>query len=362
MPKIGIEAFFDSKRFNWSKCILKGYVTTMPKTGNEKYFISRGFNWSKMPFERLRDFPSKTGNKTVFDSKGFKLTHLVFSQADDTKSSRFYITGFNIDLQFVENMVISKANNTGKFNINSMHAALNKEAYSAEIFIEIDGTIRVRTLAAQLEDMGACQVSILTFQHNDGNESASNALVRVWTSAVKTGCGYERGTVSKDLWGKANAKFEAEKQQQADNAKNEAKFTEGVRQSLADIGGKVDTVEGKINNVQHGMCTIIPDYQKLLKETMEKLAHKTKEVDRIENKMGRMTHEINRITEENENLKEASNMASRKHEREITELKYTLETKDKQIKDKDELLENYRTFETAKWIIETERELKRARA
>ena len=262
----------------------------------------------------------------------------------------------------MKSLVVKKARNAGNFNINYVHAALNKEAFSAEIFIEFEDALRVCTLAAQMEEQGACQVSVLTFKNNDGNESASNALLRVWTTAAKTGHEYTRGTASKDLWGKANAKFEAEKQQQADNAKNEAKFTEGVRQSLADIGGKVDTVEGKINNVQHGMCTIIPDYQKLLKETMEKLAHKTKEVDRIENKMGRMTHEINRITEENENLKEASNMASRKHEREITELKYTLETKDKQIKDKDELLENYRTFETAKWIIETERELKRARA
>ncbi len=273
-------------------------------------------------------------------------------------------------------MVISKANNAGKFNINYMHAALNKEAYAGELFIEIDGTIRVRTLMAQLEEMGACQVSILTFKNNDGNESASNALLRVWTTAEKTGYEYTCGVPSKDLWGKAKTKQDAEKQQKTDNEKNEAKLNEGVRQSLAamgdrvaDVGGKVehidkkvDTMEGKIDNVQQGMCTIIPDYQKLLKETMEKLAHKTKEVDRIENKMGRMTHEINRITEENETLKEASNGVLRKHEREITELKEALEMKNKQIKDKEELLEGYRTFETAKWIIETERELKRARA
>lgn len=273
-------------------------------------------------------------------------------------------------------MVISKANNAGKFNINYMHAALNKEAYAGEIFIEIDGTIRVRTLVAQLEEMGACQVSVLTFKNNDGNESASNALLRVWTTAEKTGYEYTCGVPSKDLWGKAKTKQDAEKQQKTDNEKNEAKLNEGIRQSLAamgdkvaDVGGKVehidkkvDTMEGKIDNVQQGMCTIIPDYQKLLKETMEKLAHKTKEVDRIENKMGRMTHEINRITEENETLKAASNGMLRKHEREITELKEALEMKDKQIKDKEELLESYRTFETAKWIIETERELKRARA
>ncbi len=296
-------------------------------------------------------------------------------QADDTKSSRFYITGFNIDVDFVKNIVISKANSAGKFNINYMYAAVNKEAYAGEIFIEIDGTIRVRTLMAQLEEMGACQVSVLTFKNNDGNESASNALLRVWTAAEKTGHEYTCGIPSKDLWGKAKTKQDAEKQQKTDNEKNEAKLNEGVRQSLAamgekvaNVGGKVehmdkkvDTMEVKIESVQQGVCTIIPDYQKLLKDTMEKLAHKTKEVDRIEYRMGLMTREINKITEENETIKESTKITLRKHEREIAELTDALVTKDKQIKDKEELLESYRMFETAKWIIETERDIKRAR-
>ena len=278
-------------------------------------------------------------------------------QADDTKSSRFYITGFNIDVDFVKNIVISKANSTGKFNINYMCAALNKEAYAGEIFIEIDGTIRVRTLMAQLEEMGACQVSILTFKHNDGNESASNALLRVWTAAEKTGQEYTCGIPSKDLWGKAKTKQDAEKQQKTDFEKNEAKLNEGVRQSLAamgekvaNVGGKVehidkkvDTMEVKIESVQQGVCTIIPDYQKLLKDTMEKLAHKTKEVDRIEYRMGLMTREINKrdeliagLTTDNEQL----SVKTKQYEREI---------------------EHYKALETAKWIIETERDIKRAR-
>jgi len=87
--KTGNETFFVSRGFNWSKCHLKGHVTTRPKTGNKKYFISRGFNWSKMPFERLRDFPSKTGNETVFDSKRFKLTYLMFYRLTRPRRSDF---------------------------------------------------------------------------------------------------------------------------------------------------------------------------------------------------------------------------------------------------------------------------------
>ena len=277
---------------------------------------------------------------------------------DETKAFRFYITCFNVDDEFMKELSIKKARNAGKFTINYVHAALNREAYSAEIFIEFQEALRVCTLAAQLEEQGACQVNIMTFKHNDNNESASNALLRVWTTAEKTGHEYTCGIPSKDLWGKAKTKQDAEKQQKSDNEKNEAKLNEGVRQSLAamgdrvaDVGGKVehidkkvDTMEVKIDNVQQGMCTIIPDYQKLLKETNEKLTHKTKEVDRIEYRMGLMTREINKrdeliagLTTDNENLI----VKTKQYEREI---------------------EHYKSLETAKWIIETERELKRARA
>ena len=252
--------------------------------------------------------------------------------------------------------MIAKARNAGNFTIKFMHAALNKEAYSGEIFIEFQETLRVCTLIAQMEEHGACQVNVVTFKNN---ESASNALLRVWTSAAKTGCEVTRGAGSKELLAKTQAKFEAESQSEADDVKNEAKMSEGIRQSLTDMRHKVGSMEEKIDTVQQGVCANIPDYQKMLKETLAKLVDKTKEAEMIWEHMETMTREINQLTTANKNLKEMLTCSEK--EKEITKLKTIIDTKDRQIKSKDDLIEAYKTFETAKWIIETEQELKRAR-
>jgi len=126
------------------------------------------------------------------------------------------VSGFNIDEEFVKTIVIHKARNAGNFTINVIHAAFNPAAYSAEIFIEFQETIRICTLMTQLEEYGACQVSVLTFKNNDRSESASSALLRVWMSADKTECRYQRGTVSKELLDKTTAKYYNEIQSKMD--------------------------------------------------------------------------------------------------------------------------------------------------
>ena len=269
--------------------------------------------------------------------------------------------GFNIDRSFVNNLEITKANSQDEFSIKFICAALNKEASSAEIFIEFDNTIRVSTLTSQLEKKGACQVNVFTFKNNDANESASSALLRVWMAAEKQGCSFQNGTPNKDLLEKTQLKFDAEMQKGTDDEKNQAKFEAGIKQSLEDVGGKVDQMDGKIDNVQQGVCVIIPDYQKMLKESMDKLAHKTKEVDRIENKMGRVTHENNMLSERIDDLERKLAKEARKHEREMAEMQEKLDTRDKSIKMAEEMIEVYKVLENVKYIMELDRVSKRAR-
>ena len=245
----------------------------------------------------------------------------------------------------MRDLVIHKARNAGDFTINFMHAAFNVATFSGEIFIEFQETIRVCTLNSQLEARGACQVTVLTFNVGDANESASNALLRVWMSAEKTGCQFQRGTVSRELFDKTQTKFDRDKQKQAESSKEDAK----------------DHIDGKVEHTQQGVCTIIPDYQKLLRESTEKLAHKTKEVDRIESKMGRMTQHINKLTTDNETLRESCNVMVRKHERDILEYTNALATKEKQLKDKDEMLDVYRVLDNVKHLMELDRAAKQAR-
>lgn len=292
---------------------------------------------------------------------------------------RFYVSGFNIDEAFVRGLVIHKARNAGDFTINFMDAAFNTATFSGEIFIEFQETIRVCTLISQLEAHGACQVTVVTFKIGDANESASNALLRVWMSAEKTGCRFQRGTVSKELLEKTQAKHATEKQKQVENAKDEAKIQVAIQMSLDGMGDKVNDIGGKVEDIQQGVCGIIPDYQKLLREMTEKLAHKTKEVDRIEQKMGKMTHEINKLTAENESLresynvksrkyeadieslKESCNVMARKYERDIAEINMALATKENQLKDKNELLDVYRVLDNVNHLMELDRSAKQAR-
>ena len=271
-------------------------------------------------------------------------------------------------MEMVQNLVIKKARNAGDFNIKFIHAALNKESYSAEIFIEFEESIRVSTLISQLESKGACQVNVITFKHNDANESASSALLRVWMAAEKTGYEHMKGEANKDLWDKTQHKYDAEMQKKEENEKNQAKLDEGIKQSLAEvgnklgnIGSKVDNMDGRMNSVQQGVCVIIPDYQKMLKENMDKLVHKTKEVDRIENRMGRVTHENNKLVMENEELKQKLIQESRKHEREMAEMKEILNRKDEKIRDTEQIIEMYKVLENVKYIMDLDRATKRAR-
>jgi len=300
------------------------------------------------------------------------LTWLLFQHTDETKACRFYVSGFNIDEEFVKNIVIHKARNAGDFTINVIHAAFNPAAYSAEIFIEFQETIRVCTLMTQLEEYGACQVSVLTFKNNDTSESASSALLRVWMSADKTECRFQRGTVGKELLDKTQAKYDAEKQKQAEHAKDEAKLQAGLQMSLDDMGEKVNHIDGKVEDIQQGVCIIIPDYQKLLKEAKEKLAHKTKEVDRIEQKMGMMTRDINKLTAEAEEMNRSSRLfrenasenilfLTRKHEREISDRNELLATKEEQIRHLREMLDVYRALDNVKHLIDLGQSAKRTR-
>jgi len=260
-------------------------------------------------------------------------------------------------MNLVQNLVIKKARNAGDFKIKYIHAALNKESYSAEIFLEMEESIRICNLIAQFEEKGVRQVNVITFKHNDANESASSALLRVWMSAEKTGYEHMKGNANKELWDKTQMKYDAEMQKQEENEKNQVKLEAGIKQSLEEVGDKVghiedkvDHMDGKIDNVQQGVCVIIPDYQKTLKELTEQLAHKTKEVDRIEHKMGCKTHEINKrddiIADMSYDIENYKNQVKQ------------LETENKYLK---QIVELSKGNETLKWIYETERAMKRAK-
>ena len=256
-----------------------------------------------------------------------------------------------------------KSKGEGFFNLVYMDAAFNSEAESAEIFMQFEEKVWDNKLIEQLEKIGACQIFVITFTNNDNNESAASALARVWTTAEKHGSQLVKGVCPETLLSKTKEKFA-----KAKDTSTEAWSTEkiqaaikmsmvGVENKLDNVDVKVDNMKGKINNVEQGVCLIIPDIQKELKELNEKYAHKTKEVDRIEYRMGRMTHEINQRDE-------TIALLNKDLENSTVQIKQLEREKDQQIIEMQglhKMIKLYEANDAAKWLIETTQAYKRPR-
>lgn len=273
----------------------------------------------------------------------------------------------------------------GEFTINYMLASLNKEAMAGEFFLEFDEYVWEHKLVQCFETLGAGQVSVVTFQNNDGNESASDALLRLHTQA--NGVPYERGTCPPALHAKVQAKLAAfAKRAEAGARELDEKTQLAIKQSLADLDDKIKAtqtiirnnqsmlnqtqstvsqtqstvalIDVKMEEVQNGVCSIIPDYQKEIEQLKARLAHKTREVDRIEGQKGRLTHVNNELTAVKEGLEWQLKRKTEELDRKAMEWQIERAT----------LLEQVnlcKTIEEAKQIkdyLEADRELKRSRS
>jgi hypothetical protein len=222
------------------------------------------------------------------------------------------VTCFNVSPDFASSFKFWKSRGASEFNIKYLEAAFDKEAGSGEFFFEFDEKVWEHKLIENLRFHGACQVMTSTFTNNDGNESASNALLRVFKSQEKTNIKHTRGTCPPALIAKIQAKKAAEALSQASSSKEfDEKTMAAMRQSLAlqeETKAAVVKVEGglesvkdgiqsqvvKLEGIEHGVCNVIPDYQKEIALLKSQLTHKTALCDRIEGQKGRLTYEINR--------------------------------------------------------------------
>jgi len=216
------------------------------------------------------------------------------------KLNRYYVSCFNVAPVFTSDFKMPKSKGGGEFTVNYMDSAFNKEAEYGEFFIEFKEAVWEYKLVEQFESYGAGQVYTATFQNIDGGESASNALLRVWELAEKTGHRETRGECSGQLLAKAKAKLEKHREEKAAKTEDDEKLQMGIKMSLENLDGKVvdvhedvKSIEGKVDAMQQCVVTIIPDYQKENMSLKSQLAHKTKECDRIEGQKAHQTHIIN---------------------------------------------------------------------
>jgi hypothetical protein len=207
------------------------------------------------------------------------------------------------------------------FNVKFMEAAFDKEAFSGEFFIEFEDYVWSHKLIKCFESQGASQVMLCTFDNLDGSESASDALLRVISSQNKTGCSQcRRGTCPPTLLAKVQAKQTAARE--VSTAKEfDEKTLAAIKQSVVlqeetkalqvETKAAVVKVEGslqsqvvKLDGIEHGVCNVIPDYQKEIEQLKQKLAHKTALCDKIEGQKAYQTREIRKQAMEIDTLKD----------------------------------------------------------
>ena len=232
-----------------------------------------------------------------------------------------------------------KARNAGEFTIKFMEASFNKEACSGEFFIEFDEKVWGNTLLKQFEDSGAGDVYIATFKHNDGNDSAASALLRVWALGERTGITYTRGVCPDGLMSKARAK-QAEAKRTTRETEFDDKTQAAIRLSMQSMEGKMDQFGDQIASVETGVCKTIPYYQGEIEKLRAALARKTLDCDKQEARVADMTRVKNELRDANYFIVD-------------------LQQENKRLKRDVQMLE---ALETAKWIITDERAMKRARS
>ena len=244
---------------------------------------------------------------------------------DETKATKFYFSCFNVDLELAKGLEFSKSRGAGNFTINFLAASLNKETFFGEFFIEFKESLYVYKVIEQLESMGACQVNVVTFQH-DNNNSTVNALLRVEDLANKPNVTFiTRGQCSEALQAKMKAAMKDREHQQPQefNDKLQAAINKSLAVNEETLTGVNETRED-VKEMKAGVCTIIPDYQKEINGLKERLVHKTKEVDRIEYAKGLVTKERNQLRETIYQVQDENNDLKTKNQMLMKEL----ETKD----------------------------------
>jgi hypothetical protein len=214
---------------------------------------------------------------------------------------------YKVSPLFAEEFSFPKLRGGGHFTINYMYAAFKKEEEYGVFYIDFNEQVLEHKLVQRFEELGASQVIVVTFQNNDNDESASNALAHVRLLAEKTSHEVIRGECLPTLYNKATAKLNEM------NKKNDGiEFEEKTRAALiASIAVKVDDIgtstsmipqvvtdTGEIKvAVGHWNRTIERENQLFDEKTIlqKQLRHKTTEVDRIEYEKGLGTKQINTL-------------------------------------------------------------------
>ena len=244
---------------------------------------------------------------------------------------------YNVDPVFAASFKHPKTRATEFFSIKFMDAAFDRASFSGDFYISYEERVHEHKIVEAFENAGAGSVYIQTFDNDDNNESASAALLRVWDTAAKNNPEdrFTKGECNVALRKKTEEKQKRNKEEKELAAEFNGKTKVAQQLSLAEISSKMDVVDDKVAVIQSGVGEVksgvgevkvgvgevktgvdnvlvkmeemkehVNEHSNKRSRTEEKcvktmqeleamLEHKTKEVDRIEHKMGDQTKEIN---------------------------------------------------------------------
>ena len=297
---------------------------------------------------------------------------LFFFQEKRVRVRKYFLYCYEVTPDFAKQFKFPKCDEGGEFRIRSMEAAFDKETQRGEFYIEFVDPVYDDNLIECFEAQGAKGVQTITFQYNDGSESAINALACVLTMQDKTGSKVTRG-VSSLLKDARDKQVKDAKQEELLSKEVSEKDAAAIKKSLEDVNGnfkevkdgvhscevklescEVGIVEMKhdvkshgvvMGDIKNGLCNVIPDYQIENKNLKADLKHQKWLCDVQESKTAAQTTKVNKLKAE----------ISSFHVREDASLKRE-EAYLKRIKELEDILEVRKTIENAKQIAQLAQE------
>jgi len=141
---------------------------------------------------------------------------------------------YNADEDKLEAFSLQKARGAGDVPVVFTQYALNESTGTAEGFMDFQEQVWSHQIQTQWEQLGAASVTVLTFQHNDGNHSAASALNRVTKLASSPGFKLiTTGSCNPKLLAKAKELAEKEHVKLNTTTEFDEKTQAVIKQSLA---------------------------------------------------------------------------------------------------------------------------------
>jgi len=216
---------------------------------------------------------------------------------------------YNAFKENLEDFSLPKVRESGEMPIVFTQYALNESTGTAEGFMDFQEQVWSHQIQSQWEQLGAASVTVLTFQHNDGNHSAASALNRVTKLASSPGFKLiTTGSCNPRLL--AKAKELAEKEQVKTNTTEFDEKTQAViKQSLAVAERISESMVTKKELQEFGessqksseelMCHVDEIKEKIKKDYEDVILRQSVNISKLQSALEAKTRDMDQLTKKN---------------------------------------------------------------